>query len=123
MVTEHLDIVWSLIWALAIANVICVVMLVAAAPWIAKLGSVKAGFLIPYVLVLALLGCYIYGGNWQNLVLILVMGSIGYLFKRHDCRARPSSSASSWVRSPRIRCSNRSHWGICLFPAARFRWG
>ncbi len=89
MVTEHLDIVWSLIWALAIANVICVVMLVAAAPWIAKLGSVKAGFLIPYVLVLALLGCYIYGGNWQNLVLILVMGSIGYLFKRHD-----------WPRAP-----------------------
>jgi len=89
MLTEHLDIVWSLIWALAIANVICVIMLVAAAPWIAKLGSVKAGFLIPYVIVLALLGCYIYGGNWQNLVLIAVMGSIGYMFKRHD-----------WPRAP-----------------------
>ena len=66
-------------------------MLTAAGPWIAKLGSMKASFLIPYVLVFALLGCYLFGGNWQNLVLILGMGSIGYLFKRHD-----------WPRAPFI---------------------
>ena len=51
----------------------------------------KATFLIPYVLVFALLGCYLFGSNWQNLILIMVMGSIGYLFKRHD-----------WPRAPFI---------------------
>jgi putative tricarboxylic transport membrane protein len=91
MLSEHVDIVWSLIWALVIANVICVIMLIAAGPWISKLGSVKATFLIPYVLVFALLGCYLFGSNWQNLVLVMVMGSIGYLFKRHD-----------WPRAPFI---------------------
>ncbi len=91
MLTEHIDIVWSLIWALVIANIICVIMLIAAGPWIGKLSSMKASFLIPYVLVFALLGCYLYGGNWQNLVLILGMGSLGYLFKRHD-----------WPRAPFI---------------------
>jgi TctA family transporter len=91
MLTEHLNIVWSLIWALVIANVICVIMLIATGPWIGKLGSAKASFLIPYVLVFALLGCYLFQGNWQNLLLVLVMGSLGYLFKRHD-----------WPRAPFI---------------------
>ena len=91
MLSEHVDIVWSLIWALVIANVICVIGLVAAGPWIGKLGSVKASFLVPYVLVFALLGCYLFGSNWQNLMLVAVMGSLGYLFKRHD-----------WPRAPFI---------------------
>ena len=47
MLTEHIDIVWSLIWALVISNIICVIMLVGAAPWIGKLGSAKASFLFP----------------------------------------------------------------------------
>jgi TctA family transporter len=91
MLTDHINIVWSLIWALVIANIICVIMLIAAGPWIGKLGSAKASFLIPYVLVFALLGCYLFQGNWQNLILVLVMGSLGYLFKRHD-----------WPRAPFI---------------------
>jgi TctA family transporter len=91
MLTTHLDIVWSLIWALVIANVICVILLIAAGPAIGRLGSAKASFLIPYVLVFALLGCYLYQGNWQNLLLILAFGSLGYLFKRHD-----------WPRAPFI---------------------
>ena len=91
MLTEHVNIVWSLIWALVIANIFAVIMLIAAGPWIGKLGTMKASFLIPYVLVFALLGCYLYGGIWQNLILVLVMGSLGYLFKRHD-----------WPRAPFI---------------------
>jgi TctA family transporter len=89
MLTEHVNIVWSLIWALVIANIFCVIMLTAVGPWIGRLGSMKATFLIPYVLVFALLGCYLYGGIWLNLILVMVMGSLGYLFKRHD-----------WPRAP-----------------------
>src|SRR5438477_602700 len=77
MLTEHVNIVWSLIWALVIANILCVIMLTAVGPWIGRLGSMKASFLIPYVLVFALLGCYLYGGIWQNLILVMVMGSLG----------------------------------------------
>jgi TctA family transporter len=51
----------------------------------------KATFLIPYVLLFALLGCYLFGGLWQNLLLVMVVGSLGYLFKRHD-----------WPRAPFI---------------------
>ena len=91
MLTDHINIGWSLIWALVIANIFCVFMLIAAGPWIGKLGSTKASFLIPYVLLFALLGCFLFGGLWQNLLLVMVMGSLGYLFKRHD-----------WPRAPFI---------------------
>jgi putative tricarboxylic transport membrane protein len=91
MLSDHLDIVWSLIWALVLANLICAVILTAAGPFIGRLGTAKASFLIPYVLLFALLGCYLFQGNWQNLVLVLGFGGLGYLFKRHD-----------WPRAPFI---------------------
>ena len=100
MLTEHVNIVWSLIWALVIANIFAVIMLIAAGPWIGRLGTMKASFLIPYVLVFALLGCYLYGGIWQNLILVLVMGTA--------YRSTPRLAARAFIigvilgRSPRI---------------------
>src|SRR5438045_1358565 len=41
MLTQHADIVWSLIWSLVVANVICVAILLALAPWIGRLAFVK----------------------------------------------------------------------------------
>jgi len=82
MVTEGLDVVWSLIWALVISNIICVVMLVACAPWLGRLSTMRASLLIPFVLVFSLLGSYLGARAWENLVLLLAFGGIGYLFKR-----------------------------------------
>jgi TctA family transporter len=89
MLTEHLDVVWSLIWALAVANVICVVILLTAAPWISQLAYVKTSLLVPIVLLFAILGSYVGQNAWQNLVLIIFMGMFGYFLKRHD-----------WPRAP-----------------------
>ena len=89
MLTEHLDVVWSLIWALAVANVICVGILLAAAPWIGRLAYVKTSLLVPIVLLFAILGSYVGQKAWQNLVLIIFMGGFGYFLKRHD-----------WPRAP-----------------------
>jgi TctA family transporter len=116
MLTEHVNIVWSLIWALVIANIFAVIMLTATGPWIGRLGTMKASFLIPYVLVFALLGCYLYGGIWQNLILVLVMGSLGYLFKRHDWPRAPFTG-----RSPRIPCRRRSASLARAFSGGRSR--
>jgi TctA family transporter len=89
MLTQHLDVVWSLIWTLAVANIICVVILLAATPWISRLAYVKTSLLIPIVLLFAILGSYVGQNAWQNLVLIIFMGGLGYLLKRHD-----------WPRAP-----------------------
>ena len=41
LVTTGMDIVWSMMWALVIANIICVVMLLAVAPWLSKLALMR----------------------------------------------------------------------------------
>jgi TctA family transporter len=89
MLTEHLDVVWSLIWSLAVANLLCVIILIAFAPWLARLAYVKTSLMVPIVLVFAILGCYIGQGAWENLVLIFFFGALGYMMKRHD-----------WPRAP-----------------------
>jgi TctA family transporter len=89
LLTERPDIIWSLIWSISVANLICVAMLIAAAPWISSLAYVKTSLMIPIVLVLAILGCYLGQNAWENLVLIFFLGGFAYLLKRHD-----------WPRAP-----------------------
>lgn len=89
LLSERADIVWSLIWSISVANLMCVVILIAAAPWISSLAYVKTSLMVPIVLVLAILGCYLGQNAWENLVLIFFLGGFAYLLKRHD-----------WPRAP-----------------------
>ncbi len=83
LVTTGMHLVWSMIWTLVLANIICVAMLLAVAPWLSLIAFLRVSLLIPFVLVLALLGCYLGAGAWQNLLLVFFLGGLGYLLKRH----------------------------------------
>jgi putative tricarboxylic transport membrane protein len=100
MATVGLNLVWTLIWTLAIANILAVLILLACVPWFSKLASIRSGFLVPFVLVLSMLGCYLAANAWQNFILLFVLGLIGYLLKKHD-----------WPRAPFVV-------GIVLGPIA-----
>src|SRR6185503_8553025 len=76
--------VWVLIWTLAIANILAVVLLLACAPWFSRLASIRAELLVPFVLVLSLAGSYLGSGAWQNFVVLLILGGIGYLLKKSN---------------------------------------
>lgn len=89
MMTEHLDVVWSLIWALVVGNLIAVAILLVVCRWIAVLTFVNARMLVPFVLVFITLGCFMSGFQWQNLIVLLVFSAIGYGFLR-----------AGWPRSP-----------------------
>lgn len=83
LVATGMGLVWSMIWTLVLANIICVVMLLAVAPWLSVVAFIRVSLLIPFVLVLALLGCYLGAGAWQNLILVVLLGALGYMFKRN----------------------------------------
>ncbi len=82
LIQTHLDLVWTLIWALVLANAIAVVMFLGVARWLGLLSFVRGGLLIPLVLLLALLGSYLSRGHWENLVVIALLGLLGYGLKR-----------------------------------------
>jgi TctA family transporter len=89
-----------MIWTLAIANILAVIVLLACAPWFSKLASVRSDLLVPFVILLSMLGSYLGAGAWQNFAVLLILGFIAYLFKKHD-----------WPRAPFVV-------GIVLGPIA-----
>jgi TctA family transporter len=83
MALTGMDLVWSLIWALAIANFLSVFVFLAMAPAFSLLVYVRGALLIPFVLVLAFLGAYLSDGSWENLLLLVGIGVLGFFLKKH----------------------------------------
>ncbi|MBD3677891.1 MAG: tripartite tricarboxylate transporter permease [Rhodobacteraceae bacterium] len=78
-----MDLVWSLIWALALANILSVFVFLAMAPAFSLLVFVRGTLLIPFVLVLAFLGAYLSEAAWENMVLLVMIGILGYFLKKY----------------------------------------
>jgi len=78
-----MDLVWSLIWVLMIANLLGAGMFLLCAPFFGKLTFVRGGMLIPFVLVLAFLGAYLSAAAWQNIVVLAGIGVFGYFLKKY----------------------------------------
>jgi TctA family transporter len=89
MMTEHLDVVWSLIWALVIGNLMAVAILLVICRWITVLTFVNGRIIVPFVLVFIALGCFLSSFHWENLVILVAFGSLGYVFLR-----------AGWPRAP-----------------------
>jgi putative tricarboxylic transport membrane protein len=94
------NLVWVLIWTLALANILAVFILLACAPFFSLLAGIRVQLLVPFIIVMSFLGAVVNGGAWQNLIILGLLGSIGYLFRRYD-----------WPRAPFVV-------GIVLGPIA-----
>ena len=82
MALTGMDLVWSLIWALALANLLSIPVFLAMAPAFSLLVFVRGALLIPFVLVLAFLGAYLSEGAWENMLLLFGLGILGYYLKK-----------------------------------------
>jgi len=83
MALTGMDLVWSLIWALAIANLLSIPVFMLMAPAFSLLVYVRGALLIPFVLVLAFLGTYLSEGSWETMSLLVVMGALGYFLRKY----------------------------------------
>ncbi len=89
MITKHLDLVWTLIWALVVGNLIAVSFLLFITRWVAVLTFINATMLVPFIVVLVVIGAYVNEGQWENLLILLGMSIIGYAMLR-----------ANWPRAP-----------------------
>lgn len=83
------QLVWQLIAALVIANVLAVLVLLVLAPRLSHVVDLPRWLLVPCVFVLILAGVYLSSFAWQNFVLLAVFSLLGYVLKRYD-----------WPRAP-----------------------
>jgi TctA family transporter len=86
--TEHLDLVWTLIWTLVISNVVAALMFLGVARWLALVIHVRAGLIVPFVLLFAAIGAYVAGGR-HSLIVMAAFGVLGLALTR-----------TGWPRSP-----------------------
>jgi TctA family transporter len=89
MAMERLDLVWMLIWTLVIANVLAAVLFLAIGRWLALVPFLRVGLLVPFVMLLTLVGAYLGSSDPESLILLLAIGLLGYGLKR-----------CAWPRAP-----------------------
>ena len=73
MMTQNLPLVWTLIWALVVGNLIAITFLLFITRWVALLTFVNVAMLVPFILTLVMVGVYSSEGQWENLIVLLAI--------------------------------------------------
>ena len=82
MLTKNLDVTYSLVWSVAIANVLGAGTCFLFANQFAKLALVRAGILVPTVLAVTYVGAFQGSRAWGDLYALLIFGVLGWIMKR-----------------------------------------
>ncbi len=81
MLTKHLDVTYSIIWTLTLSHVIGAVLCIAASGVFARLATVRAGVLVPLVLMVIFLGAFEGSQSWGDLYSLVAFGAVGWVMK------------------------------------------
>ena len=81
MLTKHLDVTYSIIWTLTLSHVLGAVICIAASGLFARLAVVRAGLLVPLVLMVIFLGAFEGSQAWGDLYSLVLFGALGWIMK------------------------------------------
>jgi len=91
MLTKHLPLTLSMVWTIVLANIITVGASLVFINQLAKLTTIRAHLLIPFIVLLVFIGSYTANNSYGDLVAMLVFGALGY-----------AMVAAGWPRAPFI---------------------
>jgi TctA family transporter len=82
MVTQHVDLIYLIIWSLAISNVLATIISMALARPIATLTAIRFTLIAPFIVVMIFLSAYQSKVDWGDLITLMVVGVVGIYMKR-----------------------------------------
>jgi TctA family transporter len=82
MLTQHLDLTFTMIWSLALGNVAATVLCLLLANHIALLTTIRYAYLAPFMLVLIFFAAFQATREWADLFALFAMGTLGMFMKR-----------------------------------------
>jgi len=82
MLTTKLHLTYTIIWSLALANVIGAGTCLIIAPFIAKLTTIRYALLAPFMIVLIFFAAFQANRIWTDLFVLLIIGTLGIFMKR-----------------------------------------
>ncbi len=91
MLDENLDITFTMIWSVALANILGAGACFMFAGKFAQVATVRAGVLVPLVFAVMVIGAFQGGKDYGDLVTLLIFGSVGWIMKRLN-----------WPRAPMV---------------------
>ena len=115
MLKNNLDITYSIVWMLALANVVGTVLCIAASGGIAKLTTIRFAYLAPFLFMLISFAAFQSGQNFEDLLALFVIGLIGVFLRRFDW-SRPAFLIGFVLSNPVEKFTNQA------FQIASFRF-
>jgi TctA family transporter len=82
LVETQLDLVYTIIWTLAIANVIGAGLCVAASPFVARLTTLPYAYVAPFMLMIIFFAAYQATSDWGDIIGLVAIGVIGLYMRR-----------------------------------------
>ena len=91
MLTDNLEFTYSIVWSIALANVLGAGLCLAFSNQLARVATIRMGLLLPVVLAIIFLGAFQGSRQWGDLYVLLGFGVFGWIMKRQG-----------WPRPPLI---------------------
>ncbi len=107
MLRDNLDITYSIVWLLALANVVGTVLCIAASGGIAKLTTIRFTYLAPFLFMLISFAAFQSGQNFEDLLALFAIGLIGIFLRRFDW-SRPAFLIGFVLSNPVEKFSNQA---------------
>jgi hypothetical protein len=82
MADRHLDVTYTIIWSLAIANVIGTALCIVLAPQIARLTFVRYVLVAPFMMLIVTFAAFQATRSFSDLLALLVLGVLGMFLRR-----------------------------------------
>ena len=91
MLTTELDTTFSMVWSIAIANILAAILLIFSAKHVAKLAFLPGHMIVPAIIMFVFMGAWLGGGHIGDWVACITMGFVGFFMKR-----------GNWPRPPLV---------------------
>jgi TctA family transporter len=82
LVETQLDLVYTIIWTLAIANVVGAGLCFGVSPFVARLTTLPYGYVAPFMLMIIFFAAYQATTDWGDILALLAIGVLGLYMRR-----------------------------------------
>jgi len=81
MVTDNLEVTYSMVWSIALANILGAGLCFAFSGQFAKIATLRYTLVIPAIISIMMVGAYQASADWGDLFTLLIFGVIGWTMK------------------------------------------
>ena len=81
MVTDNLDVTYTMVWSIALANILGTGLCFAFSGQFAKIATLRYTLVIPAIISIMMVGAYQASADWGDLFTLLIFGVVGWMMK------------------------------------------